>query len=210
MFDQLTPPSPATAMQISDDMHERFSTQYPAPKDSDRDESRHNDGSPLRGSTALHTTLLAASRLKRALQQGTAEILDSAELSVLQWLVLCHLRQTDGTTLTELATALRYDASALSRAVHPLQQRRLVIAMRTPWDRRVIQLSISQNGRTLCSALGTTLDERLNQTLEADLGPQAMQALLQLMEQATASLDSLRPGGESTTVAREASCGGRV
>jgi len=175
-----------------------------------RDESHYNNGSPLRGSATLHTILVAASRLKRALQQGTAEILDTAELSFLQWLILCHLRQTDGATLAELATVIRYDASALSRAVRPLQQRRLVIAMKTPWNRRTIQLSISQPGRALCCALGTTLDERLNQTLEADLGPQEMQALLQLMERATASLDSLRPDGETTTVAREASCGGRV
>lgn len=142
------------------------------------------------GDAALHSILVATSRLKRALQHGATEILDAAGLTVLQWLILCHLCQADAATLTEIATAIRHDAGALSRAAHLLQQRRLVTATRMLSDRRTVRLSISQPGRALCGSLDTQMDARLMKALDATLGPQAMQALLQLMDRAAASVDS--------------------
>jgi MarR family multiple antibiotic resistance transcriptional regulator len=144
----------------------------------------------LRGETALLIILLATSRLKRGLQQGTAEILDTAGLTISQWLILSHLCEAGAATLTEIATEIRHDAGALSRAAHLLQQRQLIAATRVRCDRRSFQLTICQSGRELWSSLGMKLSERLNRALGAALGRQEMQTLLQLMERAAASLDS--------------------
>ena len=176
-------------MRTCDALHERFGAPYPTPGDLAREESHCDNGFSLRGDAALHTMLVATSRLKRALLRGATEILDAAGLTVSQWLILRHLCQVDAATLTEVATAIRHDIGALSRSAHFLQQRRLVTAMRMPSDRRTVRLSISQPGKELCGTLGTRLGEHQSQTLDIALGQQATRALLQLMERAAASLD---------------------
>ena len=134
---------------------------------------------PMSGSAALLGVLVCASRLTDALQHGLARILDSAQLTVPQWLLLSHLENAAVSTLTEAATELNRDTGGLSRAAHLLQVRGLINISRDAKDRRSVQLSITEAGIALCKSLDPQMSEHL-----CAKAHQTMQALWQLTESA--------------------------
>ncbi|MFP4595005.1 MarR family transcriptional regulator [uncultured Ralstonia sp.] len=156
---------------------------HPAPDHAD-------DGASMPGSTVLLDMLVAASRLNSALQRGMADLLDGAELNLLQWLMLCHLRHAAAGTLTEVAAALSRDTGGLSRTAQLLRRRQLIEVTRGTQDRRSVQLSITPVGLALCESVDHRMRKRLVGTLSAALGPQSLQTLSQLMEGAATSLNN--------------------
>ncbi|MEM5428777.1 MarR family transcriptional regulator [Cupriavidus oxalaticus] len=144
----------------------------------------------LPDNATLVNVLVTTSRLKRALHHGATATLRSAGLTMSQWLILCYLQRAASGTLSQIAVATGHDAGALSRAAHLLQQRRLITATKTPGNRRSVRLSLTQPGRALHELLDAHTSQRLDKALEAAMGPPAFQGMLQLMEQAAASLDT--------------------
>ncbi|BDB24250.1 winged helix-turn-helix transcriptional regulator [Cupriavidus sp. P-10] len=137
---------------------------------------------------ALSAVLVAASRLRRATQQGATQALRAADLTVPQWLMLCHLRGAGGSTLTETAAAIDHDAGALSRAVHLLRERDLVVALKVPGDRRSVSLRISRSGEALCDRIDAHLKRQVADAPDGGMGPQELHRLLDLMEKAVTAL----------------------
>lgn len=135
-----------------------------------------------RGSATLLDMLLAANRLNGALQRYVAEVLDSAELTLPQWLVLCHLRTASAGTLTEVAAALNRDTGGLSRAAHLLHARQLIDVAREARDRRSVQLSITPAGIALCALVDRRMSERPAGALGVVVDQQSLRTLWQLIE----------------------------
>ncbi|SDD72608.1 MarR family transcriptional regulator, multiple antibiotic resistance protein MarR [Cupriavidus sp. YR651] len=140
----------------------------------------------LSGSVAL----LRSGRLKRNLQHGATAILRESALNISQWIILCHLRERETSTLTEMAQATDHDAGSLSRAIFALRQRGLVTAMPARDDRRSMVLAASHAGRVLCDGIEAQLTARLDGQLHAALGQEGLQQLLTLMDKAATALDA--------------------
>lgn len=145
------------------------------------------DPQPL-DAVALCEVLVAISRLRRATQHGAVQVLRDADLTVAQWLILCHLRGADGSTLTEIAAAIDHDAGALSRAVYLLRERELIMALKVPGDRRSVSLCISPPGETLCNTVDAQLRRQVADALDGGMAGAELRMLLHLMDKAVAAL----------------------
>lgn len=150
------------------------------------------NGTSIWGSTLFLDMLQATNRLNNALQRRVAEMLDSAELTLPQWLLLCHLRTAGAGTLTEAAVSLNRDSGGLSRAAHLLRERQLIHVTREARDRRSVQLSITPAGIALCERVDLRMSKGSAGTLNAAVGLQSLRTLWQLMDAVTTSLN----GGE--------------
>ncbi|AGW92775.1 MULTISPECIES: MarR family winged helix-turn-helix transcriptional regulator [Cupriavidus] len=137
---------------------------------------------------ALSAVLVATSRLRRATQHGAIPVLRDADLTVSQWLILCHLRGADGSTLTEIAAAIDHDAGALSRAVYLLRERELIVALKVPGDRRSVSLCISPSGEALCGKVDAQLRRQMADALDGGMAGPELRMLLHLMDKAVAAL----------------------
>lgn len=145
------------------------------------------DPQPL-DAVALSEVLVAISRLRRATQHGAIPVLRDAELTVAQWLILCHLRGAGGSTLTEVAAAIDHDAGALSRAVYLLRERALIVALKVPGDRRSVSLCISPSGEALCGSVDAQLGRQMADALDGGMAGAELRMLLHLMGKAVAAL----------------------
>ena len=132
--------------------------------------------------------LLLTNRLKKALWRTQELELERESLSVPQWLVLSGLAQNEGGTLTHCSRLLGYDAGSLSRVIHQLRLRKLVMTDRASQDRRNALLQLSDAG----FALYQTIESRtagLPPVLTTALGRRRMMVLGGLMERAIALLE---------------------
>lgn len=76
------------------------------------------------------------------------------DLTAVQFSLLSACLDSDGeTTATELAQVLPIDASRISRLVSVLVDRGLLVRRRLPDDRRVVMLSLSDEGKELTSRI---------------------------------------------------------
>lgn len=132
--------------------------------------------------------LLLTNRLKKALWRTLEVELETEHLSVPQWLVLSGLARQEGGTLTHFSRLLGYDAGSLSRVIHQLRLRKLIMTDRTSQDRRNALLQLSDAGFDLYSAIESRVG-RLQPLLATALGTQQMAALAGLMETAIALLE---------------------
>ena len=132
--------------------------------------------------------LLLTNRLKKGLWRTQELELERESLSVPQWLVLSGLAQNEGGTLTHFSRLLGYDAGSLSRVIHQLRLRKLVMTDRASQDRRNALLQLSDAG----FALYQTIESRtagLPPVLTTALGRRRMMVLGGLMERAIALLE---------------------
>jgi MarR family multiple antibiotic resistance transcriptional regulator len=141
----------------------------------------------------LSDVLVATSRLRRATQHGATQVLREADLTVPQWLILCHLRGAAGSTLTATAAAIDHDAGALSRAVYLLRERELLLALKVPGDRRSVGLCISPSGETLCDQVDAHLRRQVASSLDGEMAGPELRLLLHLMDKAVAALSACSP-----------------
>ncbi|WP_051974743.1 MarR family winged helix-turn-helix transcriptional regulator [Cupriavidus necator] len=139
---------------------------------------------------ALSDVLVATGRLRRITQHGATQVLRDTDLTVPQWLILCHLRSAGGSTLTETAAAIDHDTGALSRVVHLLRERELIVALRVPGDRRSVSLCISPSGEVLCDKVDAQLRRQMADALDGDMAGPELRMLLHLMNKAVAALSA--------------------
>lgn len=89
---------------------------------------------------------------------GFADKLARHDISVEQWVVLRRLYDLKDATLTEAASAVGVDKSALSRMVERLAKRGLV-SRKEGLNRRSIGLTLTESGRNLVPQLAKLADE---------------------------------------------------
>lgn len=132
--------------------------------------------------------LLLVNRLKKTLWRALEIELEREELSVPQWLILSGLARKEGETLTHFSRLLDYDAGSLSRVIHQLRLRGLILTDRALPDRRNALLQLSETGLALYDAIESRAG-RLPPLLAATLGDRRITLLADLIERAIAVLE---------------------
>jgi len=144
-------------------------------------------------SAQLAEVLVLSAHLQHVSRFLAGQAMRDAAVTVPQWLVLRHLRDTGGCTLTSLAAALDHDRGALSRTLYRLRQRQLITPRTQGGDRRTVRLVLAPAGMALCNAV----EEAMRRQLEGDfeqVGVQPQDTLRRLtsaMHHAAATLGSV-------------------
>jgi DNA-binding MarR family transcriptional regulator len=89
-----------------------------------------------------------------------------AEITFSHWVSLMALRDGVATTAAELARHMNHDTGAVTRLIDQLEKRNLVVRTRDKSDRRVINLSLTAEGRALSGALTPRIVGLWNNVLE--------------------------------------------
>jgi DNA-binding MarR family transcriptional regulator len=107
--------------------------------------------------------------VKRA-QSLMAECLDVAfaqkDFTFMQWVVLMTVRDGIDVTATDICRDYRHDQGALTRVIDQLETRGLLERQRSTEDRRVVQLTLTAQGRKTVESLIPVVVERLNTALD--------------------------------------------
>ena len=85
--------------------------------------------------------------------------LSCCELTYAQWLPLYKLVMNEGHTMAGLARDLEIDPGAMTRSLDRLEAKGLVRRERSTEDRRVVNVSITQQGLELLSHLDGVVDQ---------------------------------------------------
>src|SRR5262249_6749505 len=121
-----------------------------------RQERPDTDGSPI---AILTRILLIGRHLTRAREQALAELgTETPTLDVLA--ALRGSRAPYGPRTTEIAAASPLTAGAITRRLDRLQARGLVSSERDRRDKRVVQISLTGNGRDLIDGILADLMEK--------------------------------------------------
>jgi DNA-binding MarR family transcriptional regulator len=88
------------------------------------------------------------------------------ELTFSHWVTLMCLRDGLASTCADIARYLNYDSGATTRLVDQLEQRGLVIRSRSRTDRRVINLTLTPDGKATAKALAPRTISFWNDMLE--------------------------------------------
>ncbi len=112
------------------------------------------------------SALLATVRLVRASARVLAvlaSLAEEAQLPDARWrvlLTLALLAPSEGLRAGELSDQLRVSQATVTRLIDPLVRDGLVDRVRSPHDRRVVRLSLSESGRARVVAVLPKLDAR--------------------------------------------------
>jgi DNA-binding MarR family transcriptional regulator len=88
------------------------------------------------------------------------------DFTFMQWVVLMYVRDGIGVTATDICRDYRHDQGALTRVIDQLEERGLIERQRSAEDRRVVQLSLTAQGRRTVESLIPVVVERLNTALD--------------------------------------------
>ena len=89
------------------------------------------------------------------------------DVTFMQWVVLLHLRDKVAITAAEIGRSIGHDSGAMTRLVDNLVQRGLVERCRSSQDRRIVALSLTDQGRRTVGALAPPVVDCLNQAVAA-------------------------------------------
>jgi DNA-binding MarR family transcriptional regulator len=84
------------------------------------------------------------------------------EITFVQWLVLAYLRDGVANTAAELCRQLCHDSGALTRLIDQLCERGLIERERSLQDRRIVELSLTENGLKSVESLTPLVVDCLN------------------------------------------------
>lgn len=104
-------------------------------------------------------------RLQATLTARIEASFASHEFTLLQWILLMHLRDGLARTASDIARELHHDSGALTRVLDQLEARGLVTRRRSSTDRRVVQLDLTPQGRRTVEQLLPTVVAELNEAL---------------------------------------------
>jgi DNA-binding MarR family transcriptional regulator len=112
------------------------------------------------------------------------------EISFTQWVVLMNLRDKLHITAGEIAQYMCHDSGALTRVIDQLEDRKLLKRTRSKTDRRVIELELTQEGRSLTDHYLPRLVSLYNKVFEDFSREEADQAV-DLLARLITKLDTL-------------------
>ena len=112
-----------------------------------------------------------AARLATALSRGLAAQYEARyQISVPEWRVLVHLTQESEISVRDIFTRVDMDRARVTRAVQRLEGRGLVSKLVNEFDRRLVRLALTPDGRDLAgelSRLAVAFETRIIATLPA-------------------------------------------
>lgn len=97
---------------------------------------------------------------------GRQDKLCSCSVTLAQCVVLLDIDEHEMETVGQLASHLRLDSSTLSRTVDGLVRKHLVVRERDESDRRVVWVSLSAEGASLCAEIHKNNDAFARSVLE--------------------------------------------
>lgn len=130
-------------------------------------------------------------RVLVGLTQATDRRLSRHGLTHAQWAPLFLLRKTGASTVVELARELQMDPGAMTRLLDRLAAKGLCTRSRSTADRRVVKLSLTQEGEAAADKVPVALSEVLNAHL-AGFSHEEWQTLKALLRRMLVNAEALR------------------
>lgn len=112
--------------------------------------------------------------------------------TLMQWIVLIYVRDGLARTATDIAREFRHDSGALTRVIDQLERRGLLERERSSTDRRVVNLTLTPQGRRTIEALLPVVVGQMNLALEPFTRDEFNQ-MRSLMERLVQHLQALPP-----------------
>jgi len=111
----------------------------------------YNPENYVAGKTVLGLISRIKSEAASALDQGLSSDpeISSLEVTSAQYLILAMLAQREADSAAQLCKSFSYDAGAMTRMVDRLEAKGLVQRRRCPDDRRLINLELTEAGKSL-------------------------------------------------------------
>lgn len=111
-------------------------------------------------------------------------------LNVAEWRVLVHLGRSDRVSVREIHNCVNLEKSRVSRAVKKLDASGLVEKLPAEDDARLVEISLSDNGRAVLSEI---LPHAMlfEQNLLSNLTQQELQTFCDIMEKMHAAMDKM-------------------
>jgi DNA-binding MarR family transcriptional regulator len=127
------------------------------------------------------------------------------QVSFTQWMVLANLDRFEHLTASELSAQTCHDMGALTRVVDDLEEEGLVRRERSEHDRRVVQITLTAEGRRHLQAGKHIVVELLN-SLIGPFSRQELETLIVLMRRLLGRLQEAeeRSAAEAASQPREA------
>ena len=119
------------------------------------------------------------------------------KLTYVQWLPLYKLLTCERSTLASLSRDLSVDPAALTRSISRLEAKGLVRRDRSTQDRRVVHLSLTEEGRSVAAHVPGVLADVLNGHL-AGFEHEEWQQLLQMLTRMLLNGDAMKSGAQTT------------
>jgi DNA-binding MarR family transcriptional regulator len=121
-------------------------------------------------------------------QLGRDEFLGPLEVTSAQLIVIVNLAGREcATSASELCKGISYDAGAMTRMLDRLEAKGLVRRTRSPDDRRLVNLELTQAGKAAYPRLREISMRVLNRSLR-DFTPEEAKTLEQLIERLTRNI----------------------
>jgi DNA-binding MarR family transcriptional regulator len=108
---------------------------------------------PWLGKTAKMMGLFMGEKLKQ----------HPADLTRKQWLLLKILYDQDGQVQSDLALITDRDKGSLTRLINTLEKKSLVVRIPSPEDRRVNQVFLTEQGKTLLETTVPTIQKAIDE-----------------------------------------------
>lgn len=88
------------------------------------------------------------------------------DITFIQWLALVKLKDGLAETASDLCRSMSHDNGAITRMLDQLENRGFVVRERSQQDRRVVKLSITDQGRAKLAELTPPFIQNLNTALD--------------------------------------------
>lgn len=118
------------------------------------------------------------------------------KLTYVQWLPLYKLLTCESSTLASLSRDLSVDPAALTRSLSRLEAKGLIRRDRSTQDRRVVHLSLTEEGRSVAAHVPGVLADVLNGHL-AGFKHDEWQQLLQWLTRMLLNGEAMKSGAQS-------------
>lgn len=138
--------------------------------------------------------------MREALSAMRAEVerrLEPSGLTNAQWVPLLMLHMGRASMVAELARACRLDAGGMTRLLDRLEAKGLVRRVRSSADRRVVNLELTDEGRTAAAGIPEILCGVQNAALRG-FSEREWQVLRQLLGRMLANMHGLAAGQEGS------------
>lgn len=151
---------------------------------------------PLRDSQVLQQIDNVGLLMRLALNSIRADVdrrLMPHRLTHAQWVPLLKISRGEPVNVMALARAMSIDAGALTRSLSRLEDKGLLVRVRSEEDRRCVRLEATAAGRALADEVQGVLTDVLSRHL-AGFSPQEVTQLISLLQRLIANGDSSCPG----------------
>jgi len=137
-----------------------------------------------------------------SMAHGIDTQLADSDLTNAQWLPMLKLHLSHASTVAELARACNLDAGAMTRLLDRLEAKGLCKRTRSETDRRVVNIALTELGRTVAQGIPDVLCQVLNQHLTG-FTPEEFLMLKSLLHRVLANTtEASAPHAPSTSLAR--------